>query len=228
MSTERRLLCLHVEAVWGVRLPPIEKDTVELLPESLLPSWKLYVAILTGGDSIQIWRPDVGLTEREALLVRAHEALTLPSTVATTPDIQREVALSQTATPTMDRATVQKLARPLTPQDAALVERFQPGSLASYFHPECRPLVGVIVDGGLLSVAHSSRRTNEACELGIDTLPEVRRRGYALAATLQWAALVAQEGLVPLYSAFAENIPSLRLADAAGYRAFAQGVTIMG
>jgi len=57
--------------------------------------------------------------------------------------------------------------------------------------------------------------------LGIDTLPAARRKGYALAATILWAHTVLQEGLVPLYSAFANNAPSLRLAAAAGYRAFA-------
>ncbi len=78
----------------------------------------------------------------------------------------------------------------------------------------------------LLSLAHSSRRTVEACELGIDTLPEARRRGYALMATVVWAATVVQEGLVPIYSAFMTNTASLRLAAAAGYRIFASGATI--
>jgi RimJ/RimL family protein N-acetyltransferase len=62
----------------------------------------------------------------------------------------------------------------------------------------------------------------EACELGIDTLPEARRRGYALAATIVWTRAVMQEGLVPLYSALAENTASLRLAAVAGYRVFAR------
>jgi RimJ/RimL family protein N-acetyltransferase len=95
-----------------------------------------------------------------------------------------------------------------------------------YFHPDRRPLIGVIIEGRLLSLAHSSRRTAEACELGIDTLPEARRKGYALAATLPWAVSVAQEGLVQFYSASADNTASLGLASAAGYRAFARAATI--
>ena len=75
-------------------------------------------------------------------------------------------------------------------------------------------------------MAHSSRRTTEACELGIDTLPEARRRGYALAATVVWSAAIRAEGLTPIYSALAENTASLRLAAAAGYREFARGVTL--
>jgi len=77
----------------------------------------------------------------------------------------------------------------------------------------------------LLSLAHSSRRTTQTCELGIDTLPEACQRGYALAATIVWTQMILQEGLVPLYSAEASNAPSLRLASAAGYRAFARGAS---
>ena len=91
-----------------------------------------------------------------------------------------------------------------------------------------RPLIGVVVDGRLVSLAHSSRRTLEACELGVDTLPEARRQGYALAVTIVWARMVLQEPLVPLYSALASNEASLALAAAAGYRAFAHVVTLEG
>ncbi|HKD74903.1 MAG TPA: GNAT family N-acetyltransferase, partial [Ktedonobacterales bacterium] len=59
--------------------------------------------------------------------------------------------------------------------------------------------------------------TSSACELGIDTLPEARRRGYAAAATTLWTALIQQQGLLPMYSAFAWNTASLRLAQAVGY-----------
>jgi predicted GNAT family acetyltransferase len=84
----------------------------------------------------------------------------------------------------------------------------------------------VLVDGRLCSIAHSSRRTREACELGINTLPEARRKGYALAATVAWSAAIVQEGLTPIYSALATNTPSLNLACAAGYREIARAVTL--
>jgi hypothetical protein len=38
VSTNRTLLRLHVEAVWGVRLPPIVQNDIELLRESFRPS----------------------------------------------------------------------------------------------------------------------------------------------------------------------------------------------
>jgi RimJ/RimL family protein N-acetyltransferase len=225
VSTPRTLLRLHIEAVWGVQLPPLAQNTVELLREGIQPPWKLYAAEMAG-EQVAIWRPDVAAPEREALLGRASEALTLPPTERVAPHISREVALHQVASPTMSVAAAQQVARLLTPDDQALVEIFDPGDVEYYFHPDRRPLIGVIVEGRLLSLAHSSRRTAEACELGIDTLPEARRKGYALAATLLWAASVAQEDLVPFYSASAENTASLGLASAAGYRAFARAATI--
>src|SRR5437660_895328 len=125
--SERTLLRLHVEAVWGVQLPAILQNDIALSHESKQPPWKLCAAAITGGH-VTIWRADVREAEREALLVRAHEALALPPTVATARDISREVALHQVATPTMDMTTVQQLARPLTSHDRSLLRAFQPNS----------------------------------------------------------------------------------------------------
>jgi hypothetical protein len=115
----------------------------------------------------------------------------------------------------------------LTSADRALIEQYEPGSAVYYLQAQRRPLIGVVVANRLWSVAHSSRRTAQACELGIDTLAEARRRGYALAATVVWSSAVCQEGLVPIYSALAENTASLNLAVAAGYREFARTVTLV-
>lgn len=229
VSTDRIMLRLHIEAVWGVQLPALVLNTVELLPESVQPPWKLYVAELStelSNTRVHVWRPDIGTIEREALLAQVNEMFTLAPTVALSPNIRREVVLQQSAFPTIHRAETQLLARPLTAHDRTLVENFELGSADYFFHSDRRPLIGVIVEGRLLSVAHSSRRSAEACELGIDTIPEARRRGYALAATVLWTDAVAQEGLLPLYSAFADNTASLQLAAAAGYREFARGVSI--
>jgi GNAT acetyltransferase len=223
--TDRTLLRLHVEAVWGVRLPPIVQNDIELLRESSRPSWQLWTGDIAGGR-VHIWRLDVEPTEREALRLSANEALDLPPTATPIPSISREVAHSLTASPRLDIETACSIARPLTLRDRALVEAFQPGSCDYYFHSERRPLIGVVSAGQLLSLAHSSRRTKEACELGIDTLLEARRKGYALAATIVWTRVVMQEGLVPLYSAIAENTVSLRLAAAAGYRVFARAAIV--
>jgi hypothetical protein len=167
-----------------------------------------------------IWRPDVSTMEREALRLRASEALTFPSPGVPLPDVHREVALSLVASPRLDEATARSIARPLTEQDRALVEAFEPDAQDYYFRPERQPLIGVVISGHLLSLAHSSRRTPEASKLGIETRAFARQRGYGLAATIVWTQAILQERLLPIYSADAANTASHRLADAAGYRAF--------
>lgn len=224
LLSDRILLRLHIEAVWGVQLPPIEHDEIELLPASNTPDWKLCAADLAEGR-VHIWQPAIAQTEREILLARFTAALTPPATI-TPPGISREVAFHLTAEPAIDVATAQRLARVLTSADYALVEAFDPDFIPDLLQPACHPLVGVLGEGRLLSLAHSSRRTSEACELGIHTLPEARRRGYALAATVAWSVAILQEGLTPLYSALAENTASLNLAVAAGYREFARAMTV--
>ncbi|MGH2508199.1 MAG: hypothetical protein ACRDHZ_12460, partial [Ktedonobacteraceae bacterium] len=177
LSQDRILLRLHVEAVWGVQLPPIEQNELELLPTSRLPNWKLYAADLAEGR-VHVWRPAVAVAEREVLLARLAEAQELSTTVTPPLGMSREVAFQLIAAPVV---MTQRLTRRLTVSDYALVEAFDPDSAADLLQLACHPFMGVIVDGRLLSLAHSSRRTVEACELGINTLPAARRRGYARA-----------------------------------------------
>ncbi len=224
LSIERVLLRLHVEAVWGVQVPPLADDDCELLSTGFQPSWQLYVADIAD-TRISIWRPDVSRSEREESRQHVDEALDFSSPLEPSTGISREVALSFTAFPTLDLEAARLVARPLTLQDYPLLKLFQPDAPSGLLDSAKRPLVGVIESDRLLCLAHSSRRTSAACELGIDTLPTARRKGYALAATIMWTHLILQEGLVPLYSAFAENTASLHLAEKAGYRAFARGAT---
>lgn len=216
--TDRTLLRLHVEAVWNVQLPGMIQNEVELLPESPLPNWKLCAAKLAG-SLVHIWRSDVSIAERAVLRARVKDIMAAPPEIAIS-GVHREVALAQRASPRIDVEAACRVARVLTMQDRPLVAAFSDYD-EDYFQPDRYPFVGVVIDGRLLSLAHSSARIKDACELGIDTLPEARRKGYALAATILWAYTVSQEGIVPLYSARADNTASLRLADAAGYRAFA-------
>jgi GNAT acetyltransferase len=211
-STDRTLLRLHVEAVWGVRLPSLMLKDVELLPDGSQPSWNLCAADLASGH-VHMWRPDVPTVEREALRLRISEALAFPPIGAPLPGVNREVALSLVACPRLDEATARSIAYPLTERERALVEAFQPDTYDDFFGLERQPLIGVVISGQLLSLAHSSRRTPDACELGIDTLPQARLKGYALAATIVWTQAVLQERLVPIYSADASNTASLHLKE---------------
>lgn len=224
LATEPVLLRHHIEAVWNVQLPLLMHDECEILPANHQPSWRLYAADIAVAR-VHIWRPDVSMGEREALRLRVDEALASSLTLPALAGVSREVALSFTASPVLDLEAAHQLARPLSPQDYPLIELFEPGSSSYFLDLAKRPLIGVIDSGRLLCLAHSSRRTAAACELGIETLPVARRKGYALAATVVWTQLILQEGLVPLYSAFAENTASLHLAAKAGYRAFVHGAT---
>jgi len=223
---DRSLLRLHVEAVWDVQLPPVDGPDLVLLPESTWPDWRLCAAEIAQ-DRIAFWRPDVQERERAELLARLHVARSFAESDPPLQGVSREVALRLTATPAITLDVAERLARALTSADQALIEQYEPDATVYYLQEERRPLIGVIVANRLVSVAHSSRRTAHACELGIDTLLEARRRGYALAATIAWSSAVLQEGLIPIYSALAANTASLRLAAAAGYREFARTVTLV-
>jgi RimJ/RimL family protein N-acetyltransferase len=223
-SQNYTLLRLHIEAVWHAQLPALLSTEIDLLQAAPQPAWKLCAAELDE-ERVYIWSPDITPSERAALRLRADEALTLPLTPL--PGVSREVAFSQIAHPRIDREVAHRIARHLIPSDRTLLATFQTEEPDDYFRPEKQPLIGVVRNGHLLSLAHSARRTTEACELGIDTLPTARRQGFALAATILWAEAVRQEGLVPLYSALAENTASLYLAEAAGYRPFARAATFV-
>lgn len=224
-SRDRTLLRLHIEAVWGVQLPSIEQISLELLPESALPDWRLCAAELAD-EQIAIWRPGVTSEERVQLLTQLNKVRDLPATSILPAGISREVAFSLRNPIEPGLTPTSQVARLLTSLDQALLTEVFQNDAEELLQDDCHPLIGVIVDGQLLSLAHSSRRTAEACELGVDTLPVARHRGYALAVTRLWSKYVLQEGLTPLYSALAENIASLGLAAASGYQPFAH-VTIL-
>ena len=127
------MLRLHVEAVWGVRLPSAVPNDVELLPDSSQPSWKLCAADLAS-DRVYIWRPDVTTTEREALRLETGKALAFPPIGAALPGVHQEVALSLVASPRLDEATARNIARHLTEKDRSLVETLKPDAHGRYFH----------------------------------------------------------------------------------------------
>lgn len=232
-TSARELLRRHVEAVWWLPLPPLDGEHVMLPAEGAQPPWALYLGELRAdGENekpigrVHLWRHDVPATDRARLTTQANATLAQPAGAPLAQGVEREVALIQSASPTLGLDAAARIARRLTAADGPLLAAFWPGEEDALRDPIRAPLFGVVRDNRLLSLAHSSRRTPDACELGIDTLPEARRRGYALAAVLLWAAAVAAEGVIPFYSARADNTASLALAHAAGYRPFAAGVSI--
>jgi RimJ/RimL family protein N-acetyltransferase len=211
---DREVLRLHIEAVWRISIPPLVGASVELTATTPLPPWSLYQANLSNGQQVIIWRPGHLSDERADLLQRARNADVIFDTAIS---MRREVVLRLLDLPRAPNSHHQRVARQLTAKDAALLEIFEAGSASYFLSPLCAPCIGVIANGRLVSVAHSSRRTDAACELGINTIAEERRQGYATEAVHAWSRAIQQEGLTPIYSAFAYNTASLRLASATGY-----------
>lgn len=218
--SDRAFLRLHIEAVWEITIPPLEGMTVELAETAPLPPWTLYQANLADG-LVTILRPDVPLKQRADLLARSRVAGVVFDAALS---MRREVVLRAREVAPTPPAHPQHNVRLLVADDAALLEAFEAGSSGYFLDPQHAPCFGVIVARRLVSVAHSSRRTRSACELGINTLPEARRQGYATTAVRAWTAAILHEELTPIYSAFAHNTASLRLAATAGYAQVSESV----
>jgi len=213
------LLQRHIEAVWGVHLPPLAVGDVEVTTSGGATPWMLYVARTDAGE-VRAWR-DVPAAARAELVERGRRAL---PPVGENPGegVVGEVVFRRPCPlPALDGA-----AKRLGEADRPALEVFEPGESAYWLDPRRAPLFGVVEAGRLVSVAHSSRRTAAACELGINTQVETRRRGFARACVLAWTRAVLEEGLEPLYSADRTNAPSLALARACGYRAFARAARV--
>jgi RimJ/RimL family protein N-acetyltransferase len=218
--TGRELLRLHIEAVWGLTLPPFDESAHELVLSGQSPPWSLYVGTFAG-EQLVIWHPEVTPERWLLLLEHARQAgVTWEETYA----MRREVVFQAPIISPRQQAYALQFARVLNADDADLLDAMWPEEAPIVLKWQQAPYVGVVVDGRLVSVAHNSRRTPSACELGIDTLPDARRKGYAAAATTLWTALVQGQGLVPIYSAFVWNIPSVRLAQSVGYLPRIEGV----
>jgi RimJ/RimL family protein N-acetyltransferase len=218
--TERELLRLHIEAVWNLILPSIDEETHELTLTQSLPPWSLYIASFAQ-EQVTIWRPDVLPEQRSRYLEDAQRAnVTWDQTLK----MRREVVFHYPLISSEQQMQAEQQARILNGDDADLINAFETESAPYYLDQQHAPCVGVILDGRLVSIAHSSRQTPSAYELGINTLPEARRQGHAKAATILWTALVQQKGLIPIYSAFAWNTASLRLAQSIGYTPRIKGI----
>lgn len=218
--TERELLRLHLEAVWNLTLPALDGPAREFVLERSLPPWSLYLGTFAQ-EQVAIWHPEVVAEQRLLYLEKARKADVAWDQAL---GMRREVVFHYPIIPEEHQVRARQRARILSVEDADLINAFEPESAVYFLDPHRAPCIGVVVDGRLVSIAHSSRQTPAACELGIDTLPEARRRGYGAAATILWTAIVQQKGLIPIYSAFAWNTASLRLAKATGYVPRIEGV----
>ncbi len=79
----------------------------------------------------------------------------------------------------------------------------------------------VVRDGAAVAVCFSSRIGPRATEAEVETLPEFRGNGYAVAVTAVWARAVRAAGSIPLYTTSWENVGSRGVARRLGLRQYA-------
>lgn len=89
--------------------------------------------------------------------------------------------------------------------------------------PMASPCFARFAGGQAVSVCRSVR-VHTAHEAGVETVPAWRGRGLAPVVVTAWANAVEELGRVPLYTASAENRPSLRLAEKCGFLPYGEAV----
>ena len=107
---------------------------------------------------------------------------------------------------------------------AHLLERFFPYTrsvLASR-----RPVVGVVVDGAVVSACYSARSRPTAAEAGVDTEEPHRRKGLGALVVSRWRDALEAEGRAPLYSTTWDNHASLAVARRLGLIPYADTLSI--
>ena len=107
---------------------------------------------------------------------------------------------------------------------AHLLDRFFPYTRSVL--ADRHPVVGVVVDGAVVSACYSARRGPRACEAGVATEDAYRGRGYAAAVVAAWRQAVEHSDRVPLYSTSWDNAGSLALARSLGLVAYADTLSI--
>ena len=102
------------------------------------------------------------------------------------------------------------------------------GKLAEWLPdiPHRRPFVAVAHDAEAVSLCASVRISPAVHCAGVETHPEHRQRGHALAVVSGWAHAVQQLGAMPFYSTSWENAASRRVAARLGFQLVATDLHI--
>ncbi|MBR4867447.1 MAG: GNAT family N-acetyltransferase [Clostridia bacterium] len=88
---------------------------------------------------------------------------------------------------------------------------------------------GVIEDGILASCTDAPGMpymSDTIQEIGINTLPDYRQKGYAADACLLAISQIIQSGKCPIWATGMENTPSQKLAESVGFRVFGETLTL--
>ncbi|MBE6999894.1 MAG: GNAT family N-acetyltransferase [Ruminococcaceae bacterium] len=88
---------------------------------------------------------------------------------------------------------------------------------------------GVIEDGILVSCTDAPGMpymSDTIQEIGINTLPAYRKKGYAADACLLAISQILKSGKCPIWATGIDNLPSQRLAETIGFRVFGETLTL--
>ncbi|MCP5100332.1 MAG: GNAT family N-acetyltransferase [Chloroflexi bacterium] len=96
--------------------------------------------------------------------------------------------------------------------NAYLLEAHFPWKITSKSNFRTGPVVAKVVQGQAISICYCARITPFAAEAGVETVSAFRGRGYATDAVAEWATVVRQLGLTPLYSTSWDNVASQGVA----------------
>lgn len=95
---------------------------------------------------------------------------------------------------------------------------------------DCNFIFGVLSDGRLVSVADSPSvpyRQGKVAEIGVNTLAEYRRKGYARQVCAAMLNSLTERGIAPLWSHEASNAASRKLAESLGFKHLAEVIEII-
>jgi len=115
-----------------------------------------------------------------------------------------------------------KAVRQLTLDDLKLLESAPPEVQGAGFG-NTRGLLSngivacAIVSGNVVSIAHTSARTDHYADIGVFTLEDWRGCGFATAAASIVAKRLQESGQIPTWSAGEDNFASLRVAQKLGF-----------
>ena len=77
---------------------------------------------------------------------------------------------------------------------------------------------GKIVSVAVTHAAPEERESGGTLEIGVETIPRARRKGYAVSCLSGLTKLILRRGLTPEYRCTCSNVASAKVARAAGYR----------
>ena len=78
-------------------------------------------------------------------------------------------------------------------------------------------VAGAVVDGRLVSVAHTNAITERYADIGVFTHQDFRNRGYSTASASTVARAIQKSGRTPVWSCGEDNLLSLRVAAKVGF-----------